>query len=286
MAPPARAARRHLRCAREPVLARGVGSRRCHRRRRCEDVGGLPATAVLDEARPRRRPGRASAVRHEPDLPARAIRARASDVRDDGNAAAVAGHAGLVGVVGALLALRPRGRGARAQRPHLFPVLVRALHRLLGGLRGRPRAGRAGHSRRRRRLARAAPRHAGAGHDGARVHAVVCAAPRRDGARARHRRRGAARARHGSRRRTGGGDRRRARPPRGGVGRARVRPCRHDRDGRLRLRVRGPGRPARERIRVHRRSAGPRDRNIRARGRAGAHESRTPRLAGDPIPHR
>src|SRR5207253_2080147 len=78
------------------VLARGVGARRRRRGGRSEDVGRLPAAAVVAQGRRRRGSDRAPVIRHQPHLSSRALRARASDLRHDGRAAALARHAGLV----------------------------------------------------------------------------------------------------------------------------------------------------------------------------------------------
>ena len=72
-----------------------------------------------------------------------------------------------------------------------------------------------------------------------------------------HRPREARRARDRSRGRARRRDSRGAGPHRGGLGGPGLRPRGHDRDGRLRLRVRRAGRSARERVRVHRRGDRP-----------------------------
>src|SRR5213078_4804666 len=92
---------------------------------------------------------------------------------------------GVVGMVDALLGVRPAWGGRRAGGPRLLPILVRALHRLLGGLRGRARPRSARHSRRRAGLGDAPGVDASARRDRARVHALLRAPPARGGARAR-----------------------------------------------------------------------------------------------------
>ena len=116
---------------------------------RSAELGRLPPLAPHAQDRAGRRPGRASAVRDQPDVSARALRARAPDLGHERRAAPLARHAGVVGVVGALLGLRAAGAGARSGRPRLLPVLVRPLRRLLGGLRGRAGARGPGDPRRR-----------------------------------------------------------------------------------------------------------------------------------------
>src|SRR5467141_1681124 len=153
------------------------------------------------------------------------------------------------------------GRADRVYFPFSFGLFIG----FWAGFEG-ARARRAGHSRRGRRLADAAGGHAGARRHRARLHAVLRAAPGRDGTRARRRRRRAARAGDRARGRAGGGHSGRARADSRELESARVRPRGHDRDGCLRLRMRGADRAARQRVGVHRRGAGPGDPGTGARG--------------------
>ena len=234
--------------------------------RRSPELGRLLPLAADGEDRAGRRPGGASTIREQPDVSRRALRARAPDLGHHRHAAPLARYAGVVGLVGALLGLRPAGRGARPRGPRVLPVLVRPLRRLLGGLRGRARPRLSRHPRRRPGLRPAPGRPRDAGRHGDLLHALLCAAPRRGGARARPGPRTARRPDHGARGRAGSRDSGGARPHRGGLGRQGVRPSGNDRDGRLWLRVRGSGGAARQRERVHRRGPGSGDRRDRSRG--------------------
>ena len=92
--------------------------------------------------------GSPPAIRHEPHLPARALRARVPDLRHHGPADPLAGDRRVVDVVGALLGDGVPGGRARAGRPPLLPVLVRPLRRVLGGARRRADHRRDGDPRR------------------------------------------------------------------------------------------------------------------------------------------
>ena len=140
---------------RQRVPAPPVGRRGRPPCRGPRGLGRLRAAALHAQGGVRRGPGRASALRHQPDVSPRALRPRAPDLGDHGHAHPLARDAGVVGVVGALLGLRAPRRRGHAGRPRLRSLLVRPLHRLLGGLRGRAGARRARHSRRRPGLAHA-----------------------------------------------------------------------------------------------------------------------------------
>ena len=179
----------------------------------------------------------------------------------------------------------PRG-GARPGRSRLLPVLVRSLRGLLGRLRGGVRARGPRHSRRRAGHRAAPGRDGEPGRDRDLLHAVLRAAPGRGRPRARDRARAPRGADGGARGGARRGHPRGAGAHRGGLGRAGLRPRGHDRDGRLRLRVRGAGRAARQRGRVHRRDHRSGHRAIRGGGGAGVDESGSHGLAAAPLPHR
>ena len=120
--------------------ARTASTRASSRRPACStDDAALPArpgaAAAHDQGRARRRSGGEPALGHGAHRAARALHALLPDVLHHRPAAALDRHQRELAVAARVLEGRVPRRARRPGRPHLLSVLVRALPRLLGGLR-------------------------------------------------------------------------------------------------------------------------------------------------------
>ena len=223
----------------------------------------LDEAAADDEGRAERRPGSESAVGHRAHRAARALHPLLPDLVDDRPSAALDRHQRELAVAARMLEGGVSRRACRRRRSRVLSVLVRAVPRLLGRLRGRLPDGPALHSR--RRDVEPDPPRADrvSGRDGRLLHADLRPAAGGD-----RRARAAARPLAESTVRVlivagepGGSIPADARAHRAELGRSGHRSPRPDRgrSGQLRM-LGGAGLPARQRGRVHRRSAGSGDR--------------------------
>ena len=107
----------------------------CRQARRGRSPGHRQA-AVHYQGRTACRPADPPALRHQLDLSARSLLPAASDFRHRGAAAPLAGHGGKLALDARLLGDDVSDRRRAAGRPAVLPVLVRAVPRLLDGVRG------------------------------------------------------------------------------------------------------------------------------------------------------